>query len=602
MIAVAFTLACDLLWSSYLFSNNNRGMKGFMMCKNCKITVITTVFLGIGTLPTAEAFAVESLSRVTILSAEVERLYWMLGGGALLSVILCLGIVFLGRRSATINYSVLLNNLDLHMQGKKEFDLPSHRPDVFGKVCERINQIGNYINMLENRLAEEQHTAKEAVSKADEAASNAITARKQGENARCQGLLSAAETLEMSIQSIRDQLIQLDNATTKASDGASRQQQIVASAVSATEQMNSAVGETAENAAAAASGAEFVMEQATSGAAIVANTRDAIGAVSKNSQVLVESVAGLGSQAHGVGTIMGVISDIADQTNLLALNAAIEAARAGEAGRGFAVVADEVRKLAEKTMEATRNVGLAIEGIQQQVAQTIEGVQGMAGLADDAAALADESGSALEKIVTHSGASAVQISAIAAAAHQQSVSCEEVNRTIFEIHTISSDTEQGMAEAAGAVNLLSERVDDLATMTGVFRLIGAGRVQAVIEELAKAADVQSCERQRQEGAMRRTLRAHEFLELMYITDAKGIQTVSNIGGLVSKYSEDGMAFGMDWSSRPWFREAMNTSTFYVSEVYVSSASGESCITVSSPFFTVGGRVLGVIAVDVRVAV
>lgn len=573
-----------------------------MMRKSGKIAAITAVFLLFGILSTEIAMAVETLDKVTILSAEVEWLHWMLGVGGALSVCTCFGIVFFYRRVVHNKYSVLLDCLKLVEQGKRDFNLSSYKNDIFGDFHNVINQIVKYIGGLEHNIADMQSALRVAEKKTDKAVENSIMARKHGEEARCQGLLSAAETMELSLQSIRDQSNQLDKATSRASGGAIRQQHIVSSAVSATEQMNGAVAETAENAAAAASGAELVMEQASSGAAIVTRTREAIESVSQNSQVLVESVAGLGTQAHGVGTIMGVISDIADQTNLLALNAAIEAARAGEAGRGFAVVADEVRKLAEKTMEATRDVGLAIEGIQEQVSQTIEGVQGMAGLADDAAGLADESGAALEKIVTHSGASAGQISAIAAAAHQQSISCEEVNLTISEIHDISTETGQGMTEAADAVALLTERVDDLATMTGVFRLVGHGRVQAVIEELSKARDVQSCERLRQEDAIRRTLHANEFLELMYVTDSKGMQVVSNMGGLVSNYYEDSSAFGADWSSRPWFMEAMANSTFFVSDVYASSASGESCITVSSPFFSAGGQVLGVIAVDVRVAV
>jgi len=573
-----------------------------MMRKSGKIAVITAVFLAFGILSVEEALAVEALNTVTILSAEIEWLHWVLGVGGILSVCISVGIVFFYRRIASNNYHVLLNYLELVVQGRRDLNLPPNNNDVFGNICAQIDQIVRHLGRLEGDLTDAKSAANESICKAEKAVENTIMARKQGENARCQGLLSAAETMEMSLQSIRDQSNQLDNAASKASGGASRQLQIVSEAACATEQMNGAVGETAENAAAAASGAELVMEQATSGAAIVTRTREAIGAVSTNSQVLVESVAGLGAQAHGVGTIMGVISDIADQTNLLALNAAIEAARAGEAGRGFAVVADEVRKLAEKTMEATRDVGVAIEGIQEQVSQTIEGVKGMAGLADAAAGLADESGAALDDIVTHSGASSGQISAIAAAAHQQSISCEEVNRTISEIHDISAETGRGMAEAAEAVEFLTERVDDLATMTGVFRLVGHGRVQAVIEELSKAADVQSCERLRQEEAMRRTLHANEFLELMYITDSKGMQVVSNMGGLVSNYTEDTSEFSADWSSRPWFMEAMKTSTFFVSDVYLSSASGESCITVSSPFFNAGGRVLGVIAVDVRVVV
>jgi methyl-accepting chemotaxis protein len=103
-----------------------------------------------------------------------------------------------------------------------------------------------------------------------------------------------------------------------------------------------------------------------------------------------------------------------------------------------------------------------------------------------------------------------------------------------------------------------------------------------------------------EAAMRRGIKANDFLELVYITDEKGRQMVSNMGGRVMDYAEDKTAFGSNWATRPWFTGAVENRTFYISDVYQSSASGESCITVSSPFLDRNGRIMGVIAADVRV--
>ncbi|WWX20938.1 methyl-accepting chemotaxis protein [Pseudodesulfovibrio methanolicus] len=459
----------------------------------------------------------------------------------------------------------------------------------------------NYIGELETKSEKSESVAREAEARVKEALAQAAQARRQGEAARCEGLLSAAGTLEHSVQAIRDHSATLGVSSRTAREGAAEQQRLISEAASAMEEMNAAVSETALSAGAAAEDADKVMERAESGSAVVTRTIDSISAVSQNSQSLVESVAGLGSQAEGVGAIMGVISDIADQTNLLALNAAIEAARAGDAGRGFAVVADEVRKLAEKTMDATRDVGVAIEGIQDQVARTIDGVKAMSGLADEAAGLARESGTALDEIVSHSGTSAERIGAIAAASSQQSVSSEEVTRTITAVHAISSDTAQGMAEAAQAVSDLTARVEELAVMTGVFRLVGSGRVQEIIGALAESEAVRSGRRERLEQAMRDALKRNEFLELMYITDVSGRQTVSNIGGKVSGFAEDPSAFGSDWADRTWFRGVAENGTFHISDVYTSSASGRECITVSGPFFGKNGRMLGVIAADVSVS-
>ncbi|QJB58508.1 methyl-accepting chemotaxis protein [Pseudodesulfovibrio sp. zrk46] len=541
-------------------------------------------------------------SQVTKLSSELVVWKWSFTVMALLAV-LGIGASICVMYFRSVNKIKVMNEvLSVVASGNEVTTDLMMRTDKIGNFNGELDQIVSYIGGLKEQISANENVVCEAQAKACAALDQATQAREQGEAARCQGLLSAAETLGVSVKEIRDQSIRLDSASSRAQDGAEDQQRYISEAVSAMEEMNASVAETAVNAEAAAEDAAKAMEYARNGADVVTRTLESISSVSGNSQALADRVAGLGAQAEGVGRIMSVISDIADQTNLLALNAAIEAARAGEAGRGFAVVADEVRKLAEKTMEATRDVGVAIEGIQDQVAQTIEGVQEMTGLADGAASLANESGKALEEIVSFAGTSADRIRSIASAASQQSVASEEVTRTITEIHSISTATGEGMQEASAAVVSLAERVEDLSTMTGVFHLVGSGKVQDVIGELAVSSDIQSRDRNRQEKVMRQALKRNDFLELLYITDDKGRQTVSNISGKVADFAEDQSAYGASWANRPWFEGAVENKTFYISDVYVSSASGENCITVSSPFFNVDGNVLGVIAADVRVAV
>ena len=259
----------------------------------------------------------------------------------------------------------------------------------------------------------------------------------------------------------------------QSSRGAEIQRDRVREMVTAIEEMNATVLEVAKNASNAASGASESMNKAKSGAEVVLKVVEAIDRVQHESMGLKENMATLGEQAEGIGHIMNVISDIADQTNLLALNAAIEAARAGEAGRGFAVVADEVRKLAEKTMSATQEVGKAITDIQHGARETVARMDGAVQSVNQTTALAEQAGESLSEIVTLAEASSDQIRSIATASEEQSSASEEISRSAEDINRISSETAEAMEQSARAVTELAEQAGILGRL--IRELQGEGR-------------------------------------------------------------------------------------------------------------------------------
>ena len=254
---------------------------------------------------------------------------------------------------------------------------------------------------------------------------------------------------------------QLSAQIEQSSRGSEVQRQRVQETATAVEEMNATVLEVAKNASAAAERSAEAGRKAKDGAEIVTQVVSAIGTVQREAAGLKENMGTLGRQAEDIGKIMGVISDIADQTNLLALNAAIEAARAGEAGRGFAVVADEVRKLAEKTMNATKEVGEAIGGIQSGARETVARMEAAVSAVEQATALSGKSGAALGEIVELVENAGDQVRSIATASEEQSAASEEINRSVNEINAIASEMADGMEQSARAVSDLAGQAQTL---------------------------------------------------------------------------------------------------------------------------------------------
>jgi methyl-accepting chemotaxis protein len=181
------------------------------------------------------------------------------------------------------------------------------------------------------------------------------------------------------------------------------------------------------------------------------------------------SVGSLSSSAEEISAIIKVINDIADQTNLLALNAAIEAARAGEQGRGFAVVADEVRKLAEKTSHATTQIIATIETIRKQTKDAVDSMESSVGQVIRGREMADKAGESLNEIVHMVTQVADMITQIATASNQQSVTAEEVSRTIESISVVTKETAAGSQQSLVTAEQLNHQAENLLAIVNRFK-------------------------------------------------------------------------------------------------------------------------------------
>jgi methyl-accepting chemotaxis protein len=292
--------------------------------------------------------------------------------------------------------------------------------------------------------------------------------------------ITAIKQTQRTIRNVADQAASIANRVAAASEelsaqveqvsrGAEVQRDRVESTATAMTEMNATVLEVAKNAGQASEQSETTRNKANDGAALVDKVVHSINLVNKVSATLHTNMQELGNRAESIGGVMSVISDIADQTNLLALNAAIEAARAGEAGRGFAVVADEVRQLAEKTMSATNEVGTSIAAIQQSTHTNVREVGEATKAITEATELANTSGRALAEIVSLASTNSSVVASIATAAEEQSATSEEIHQAIEEISKIVVETADGMVQAAAAVQELSKMAQELNTVMGELR-------------------------------------------------------------------------------------------------------------------------------------
>ncbi|WP_442964765.1 methyl-accepting chemotaxis protein [Pseudomonas sp. GOM7] len=234
--------------------------------------------------------------------------------------------------------------------------------------------------------------------------------------------------------------------------------------------MSATVQEVARNAAEASQAAVDADGEARQGDRIVSDVVARIEALAGEMTRSTDAMSSLQQESDKIGSVMDVIKAVADQTNLLALNAAIEAARAGEAGRGFAVVADEVRNLARRTQQSTEEIESLIAALQRGTDQVAGVLQESRSLTDDSVALARQAGDALEVINQKVANIQSMNQQIAAAAEQQGAVAEEIGRSVLNVRDVSEQTAAASEETAASSVELARLGNHLQTLVSRFQL------------------------------------------------------------------------------------------------------------------------------------
>ena len=259
--------------------------------------------------------------------------------------------------------------------------------------------------------------------------------------------------------------------------GAVQQDQEITNTSSAVEELTVSMKQVSNNAEASAEAARRALDAAEQGNRAVRDTLDGMQRIRSSVQATAKKIKSLGDRSLEISEIINVINDITEQTNLLALNAAIEAARAGEAGRGFAVVADEVRKLAEHSRTATKDIAALIKAIQAETNEAVVVMEEGTKEVEVGARLADQAGKALDAISSVVRQSAELVQEISLASKQQVRGTEGVANAMQIISNITRQTSQGARQTARTVENMVKLSEQLNEALSQFRTASGGPVE-----------------------------------------------------------------------------------------------------------------------------
>jgi len=283
-------------------------------------------------------------------------------------------------------------------------------------------------------------------------------------------LRDVVETINTTSEQVASGAGQAKSTAIKLAEASEHQAAEITTASTAINEMAVSISEVSQNAKESAGVAQRSVEFANKGGKAVRRTIEGMDSIREQIQETSKRIKRLGESSQEIGDIVELINDIAEQTNILALNAAIQAAMAGEAGRGFAVVADEVQRLAERSSNATKQIEALVKTIQTDTNEAVISMEQSTAGVVNGARLAEDAGESLEEIVKVSEHLAELIENISSTAGQQSKAAGEISNTMNVIQEFTTQTNAGTNETAASIGNLTELANDLQRSVAGFKL------------------------------------------------------------------------------------------------------------------------------------
>lgn len=350
--------------------------------------------------------------------------------------------------------------------------------DEFGEVAQTFNAMLGHMKATIGSFRTSQASLSNLIQEMQQSASQVDSAA-HTLSGTSQQISAATEEIGATMHEVAQASEQSARGASEIAQGSASQAASIATGAEQVKELVAAVLGVTRDTEAATKSAELATQTAAAGASAVEQTVAGMGriysAVSESAGV----IASLGHTSAKIGGIVQTIDEIAGQTNLLALNAAIEAARAGEAGRGFAVVADEVRKLAERCTMATKDIGGLIGDIQRQTQQAVSAMEQGSREVTAGTSLAGEAGAALSRIQSVVSEMSGRVLSISAAAEEMSASAQEVSATISEVAAVVEESSAAAEEMSASAEEVSASVQTVAGTTS--------QQGAAVEELVASA-------------------------------------------------------------------------------------------------------------------